>query len=35
VRQVHVLFNNCYQNYAQRNATELGELLRGAAASQG
>jgi hypothetical protein len=24
-----VLFNNCYRNYAQVNAQELGELLGG------
>lgn len=25
----HVLFNNCYQDYAQRNATQLASLLAG------
>ena len=24
----HVLFNNCYRNYAQVNAQQLAELLR-------
>jgi uncharacterized protein YecE (DUF72 family) len=23
----HVLFNNCFEDYAQRNASELGTLL--------
>ena len=27
-KQTHVLMNNCYRDYAQRNATELAELLR-------
>jgi uncharacterized protein YecE (DUF72 family) len=27
VQQVHALFNNCYSNYAQRNALELKTLL--------
>jgi uncharacterized protein YecE (DUF72 family) len=26
--QVHAIFNNCYSDYAVRNAEELGELLR-------
>lgn len=26
--QTHVLMNNCYRDYAQRNASELAELLR-------
>ena len=25
--QTHVLMNNCYSNYAQRNATRLRDLL--------
>ena len=27
-RQTHVLMNNCYRDYAQRNAEELAELLK-------
>jgi uncharacterized protein YecE (DUF72 family) len=27
VEQTHVLFNNCYRNYAQVNAQRLAELL--------
>jgi uncharacterized protein YecE (DUF72 family) len=27
-KQTHVLMNNCYRDYAQRNASELAELLR-------
>lgn len=27
-RETHVLFNNCYSDYAQTNATEFAELLR-------
>jgi uncharacterized protein YecE (DUF72 family) len=27
-KQTHVLMNNCYQDYAQRNGQELAELLR-------
>jgi uncharacterized protein YecE (DUF72 family) len=27
-KKTHVLMNNCYQDYAQRNARELAELLR-------
>lgn len=26
-RTVHVLFNNCFEDYAQRNATQLGAML--------
>jgi uncharacterized protein YecE (DUF72 family) len=26
--EVHAIFNNCYSDYAVRNAEELGELLR-------
>jgi uncharacterized protein YecE (DUF72 family) len=26
--QTHVLFNNCYRNYAQVNAQQLTELLQ-------
>jgi uncharacterized protein YecE (DUF72 family) len=26
-KETHVLMNNCYQDYAQRNARELAELL--------
>ena len=28
-KQTHVLMNNCYRDYAQRNARELAELLNG------
>lgn len=27
-KKVHVLFNNCYMNYAQRNATDLQNLIQ-------
>ena len=27
--QTHVLFNNCYRDYAQTNATQFADLLRG------
>ena len=27
-KSTHILMNNCYQDYAQRNAKELAELLR-------
>jgi uncharacterized protein YecE (DUF72 family) len=27
-KETHVLMNNCYRDYAQRNARELGELLK-------
>ena len=30
-KETHVLMNNCYQDYAQQNARELAELLRGSA----
>jgi len=26
--ETHVLFNNCYRDYAQTNATRFAELLR-------
>jgi uncharacterized protein YecE (DUF72 family) len=26
-RQVHVIFNNCYQDFAQRNARQFATLL--------
>jgi uncharacterized protein YecE (DUF72 family) len=32
-KQTHVLMNNCYRDYAQRNATELAALLTSANAS--
>lgn len=32
-RSTHVLMNNCYRDYAQRNARELGALLRAQEAS--
>jgi hypothetical protein len=27
VRETHVLMNNCYRDFAVRNARELGDLL--------
>ena len=27
--EIHVLFNNCYRDYAQVNAQQLSELLGG------
>ncbi len=27
-RETHVLFNNCYRDYAQANARQLAALLR-------
>ncbi len=32
-QEVHVLMNNCYRDYAQRNARELGDLLSSANAN--
>jgi uncharacterized protein YecE (DUF72 family) len=34
-KTTHVLMNNCYRDYAQRNARELAELLTGADAAGG
>jgi uncharacterized protein YecE (DUF72 family) len=27
-KQTHILMNNCYRDYAQRNARELADLLK-------